>query len=99
MSFYEAIGGRICAAIDRRQTSRSDTEQQKKHFRKNPKKLLRYWKHIETALNPRFKFIVNGTAEAEAARAVCYDFELCCQDNGREILKLYLNTVPAIGNV
>lgn len=47
-----------------------DTEEQKKKFAENPKDLLKYSKEIESELNQRFKFILNGTPEAEASKAV-----------------------------
>jgi len=47
-----------------------DTEEQKKRFRDNPELYLKYSKMIESELNQRFKFILNGTPEAEAAKEV-----------------------------
>lgn len=50
--------------------SESDTDEQKKRFAENPDLFLRYSKMIESELNVRFKFILNGTPEAEGAREV-----------------------------
>ncbi|KAJ5964122.1 uncharacterized protein N7479_003998 [Penicillium vulpinum] len=44
------------------------TEEQKKAFRDDPESYLRYSKMIESELNQRFKFILNGTPEAEGAK-------------------------------
>jgi hypothetical protein len=47
-----------------------DTDEQKKRFAEKPELFLRYSKMIESELNVRFKFILNGTPEAEGAREV-----------------------------
>ncbi|KIV93713.1 hypothetical protein PV10_04908 [Exophiala mesophila] len=44
------------------------TEEQKKRFADKPELFLKYSKMIESELNVRFKFILNGTPEAEGAR-------------------------------
>ncbi|EXJ74840.1 uncharacterized protein A1O5_01536 [Cladophialophora psammophila CBS 110553] len=44
------------------------TPEQQKRFAENPDLFLRYSKMIESELNVRFKFILNGTKEAEGAR-------------------------------
>ena len=49
-----------------------DTEDQKEYFRKNPTKYLKYIKMIESELNQRFKFILNGTTEAHQAKTVSF---------------------------
>lgn len=46
----------------------SDSEKQKEHFKEHPEKYLRYIKMIESELNQRFKFILNGTLEAQQAK-------------------------------
>ncbi|EIM91707.1 FAD/NAD-P-binding domain-containing protein [Stereum hirsutum FP-91666 SS1] len=43
------------------------TDEQKKLFAEDPKHSLKYRKMIESELNQRFKFIVQGTAEQKAA--------------------------------
>ena len=48
----------------------SDTPEQQKAFAENPELFLKYSKMIESELNVRFKFILNGTTEAEGAREV-----------------------------
>lgn len=48
----------------------SDSEEQKEIFRNDPKKYLLYRKNIESELNTRFRFILNGSAEQQAARQV-----------------------------
>ncbi|KAB2573263.1 putative sterigmatocystin biosynthesis monooxygenase stcW [Lasiodiplodia theobromae] len=45
------------------------TEEQKEVLRKDPKKYLTYRKTIESELNSRFKFIINGSKEQADARA------------------------------
>jgi cation diffusion facilitator CzcD-associated flavoprotein CzcO len=49
-------------------TSYTDTEEQKRDFERDPEKLLKYCKGIENELNQRFKFILQGTPEAAAAK-------------------------------
>lgn len=44
------------------------TEEQKKFLEENPEKYLEYRKQIENELNQRFKFIIKGSPEAQAAR-------------------------------
>ncbi|KIW99944.1 uncharacterized protein Z518_10872 [Rhinocladiella mackenziei CBS 650.93] len=44
------------------------TPEQQKRFAENPKLFLKYSKMIESELNVRFKFILNGTPEAESAK-------------------------------
>lgn len=51
-------------------TRYKDTPEQKKHFKEHPMEYLNYCKQIENELNQRFKFILNGTAEAEEAKRV-----------------------------
>lgn len=51
-----------------------DTDEQKKRFAEKPDLFLRYSKMIESELNVRFKFILNGTPEAEGAREVCCSY-------------------------
>lgn len=46
----------------------ADSEDQKEEFRRDPEKLLKYCKGIENELNQRFKFILQGTPEAAAAK-------------------------------
>ncbi len=48
----------------------ADTPEQQKAFAENPELFLKYSKMIESELNVRFKFILNGTKEAEGAREV-----------------------------
>lgn len=48
-----------------------DTAEQKKRFADKPDLFLKYSKMIESELNVRFKFILNGTPEAEGAKEVC----------------------------
>lgn len=47
-----------------------DTDEQKKLFAEDPKHSLKYRKMIESELNQRFKFIVQGTPEQKAALEV-----------------------------
>lgn len=47
-----------------------DTPEQQKAFADNPELFLKYSKMIESELNVRFKFILNGTKEAEGAKEV-----------------------------
>lgn len=55
----------------------------------NPKKYLEYRKQIENELNQRFKFIIKGTDEANAARKVSYeDMERHLQSNPRLVDKV-----------
>jgi hypothetical protein len=49
-------------------TACADTETQKEEFLRDPEKLLKYCKGIENELNQRFKFILQGTPEAIAAK-------------------------------
>lgn len=48
----------------------ADSEEQKRIFREDPKKYLLYRKNIESELNTRFRFILNGSPEQHAARKV-----------------------------
>lgn len=48
----------------------SDTDEQKKRFREDPKHALKYRKMMESELNQRFKFIVQGTPEQKASLEV-----------------------------
>ncbi len=48
----------------------TDTPEQQKRFADNPQLFLKYSKMIESELNVRFKFILNGTPEAEGAKEV-----------------------------
>lgn len=48
----------------------ADSAEQKKHFAENPGAYVKYCKEIEDELNQRFKFILNGTPEAEEAKEV-----------------------------
>jgi hypothetical protein len=45
-----------------------DSEEQKQHWAANPREHQRYCKAIEDELNQRFKFILNGSPEAEKAK-------------------------------
>jgi hypothetical protein len=47
-----------------------DSSEQKNHFAENPIAYQHYCKQIESELNQRFKFILNGTPEAEGAKKV-----------------------------
>lgn len=47
-----------------------DTEEQKKRFREDPQHGLKYRKMMESELNQRFKFIVQGTPEQKASLEV-----------------------------
>ncbi len=49
----------------------ADSPEQKKNFAEHPLDYQDYCKEIEDELNQRFKFILNGTPEAEGAKAVC----------------------------
>lgn len=51
---------------------RTDSKEQQEYFKDNPKKYLEYRKQIENELNQRFKFIIKGSDEANAARKVAY---------------------------
>lgn len=48
----------------------TDTPEQKKILEEDPVTYLRYRKNIESELNSRFRFILNGSAEQTTARAV-----------------------------
>ncbi|KAI2996385.1 hypothetical protein CBS147346_9395 [Aspergillus niger] len=50
-------------------TAGFDTANQKNIFRNNPQKYLAYRKKIESELNSRFRFILNGSEEQANARA------------------------------
>lgn len=50
--------------------SGKDSEEQKTKFREDPLEYLHYCKAIESELNQRFKFILNGTPEAAQAKEV-----------------------------
>lgn len=47
-----------------------DNEEQREIMRKDPEKYLAYRKKIESELNSRFRFILNGSKEQADARAV-----------------------------
>jgi hypothetical protein len=47
-----------------------DTEEQLKRFKEDPKHALKYRKMMESELNQRFKFIVQGTPEQKASLVV-----------------------------
>lgn len=47
------------------------SDKQKDIFRNDPRKYLKYRKNIESELNVRFRFILNGSPEQAAARKVC----------------------------
>ena len=47
------------------------SEAQKEIFKNDPEKYLKYRKNIESELNVRFRFILNGSPEQAAARKVC----------------------------
>jgi hypothetical protein len=47
-----------------------DTEKQKVILQNDPQKYLAYRKKIESELNSRFRFILNGSEEQANARAV-----------------------------
>lgn len=47
------------------------SDEQKEIFKNDPVKYLKYRKNIESELNVRFKFILNGSPEQAAARKVC----------------------------
>ncbi|KAK2599056.1 hypothetical protein QQS21_005462 [Conoideocrella luteorostrata] len=49
--------------------TQSDTEEQHKIMREDPRKYLAYRKKIESELNSRFRFILNGSKEQADARA------------------------------
>lgn len=46
------------------------SDDQKKTLAENPQKYLAYRKKIESELNSRFRFILNGSQEQQDARAV-----------------------------
>jgi hypothetical protein len=48
----------------------TDNEKQKEILRNDPRKYLAYRKKIESELNSRFRFILNGSEEQANARAV-----------------------------
>lgn len=52
-----------------------DTEKQKEIMRENPEKYLAYRKKIESELNSRVRFILNGSEEQANARAVSSTYE------------------------
>lgn len=54
-------------------TQLKDTKEQKSKFEEDPLEYLHYCKQIESELNQRFKFILNGTPEAAQAKEVSYD--------------------------
>ncbi|KAG0652128.1 sterigmatocystin biosynthesis monooxygenase stcW [Hyphodiscus hymeniophilus] len=62
-----------------------DTPEQKKNFAENPLEYQNYCKQIEDELNQRFKFILNGTPEAEGARKFSTQ-QMKDRLNGREDL-------------
>lgn len=47
-----------------------DTPEQQKRFAEKPELYLKYSKMIESELNKRFKFILNGTSDAIEAKEV-----------------------------
>ncbi|KAK5007139.1 hypothetical protein LTR28_005646, partial [Elasticomyces elasticus] len=49
------------------------SKEQRMLMESNPKVYLEYIKQIENELNQRFKFIIKGSAEADAARQFSYD--------------------------
>lgn len=57
-----------------------DTDEQKRRWRENPLEYQKYCKEMENELNQRFKFILNGSPEAEEALKVwwtllCFNHE------------------------
>lgn len=46
----------------------TDSTEQQKLFQDDPLEYLKYCKQIESELNQRFKFILNGTPEAAQAK-------------------------------
>lgn len=50
--------------------TKTDNEEQKEILKNDPKKYLAYRKKIESELNSRFRFILNGSEEQANARAV-----------------------------
>jgi cation diffusion facilitator CzcD-associated flavoprotein CzcO len=61
------------------------TPEQQKIFQENPELYLRYSKMIESELNQRFKFILKGTPDAEAAKQFAIN-EMSRKLNGNEQL-------------
>jgi cation diffusion facilitator CzcD-associated flavoprotein CzcO len=55
---------------------RIDSEEQKTLLEMNPDLCLKYSKMVESELNKRFKFMINGTPEAAQARVVRASFSL-----------------------
>jgi hypothetical protein len=55
-----------------------DTSKQHRNFAENPLEYQKYCKQIEDELNQRFKFILNGTPEAEGAKKVCEQCGISC---------------------
>jgi hypothetical protein len=53
-------------------TRNIDNEKQKDILLNDPKKYLAYRKKIESELNSRFRFILNGSQEQAEARVVSY---------------------------
>lgn len=53
-----------------------DNDKQKEILRENPQKYLAYRKKIESELNSRFRFILNGSEEQANALAVNHTTEL-----------------------
>ncbi|KAJ4485928.1 FAD/NAD-P-binding domain-containing protein [Lentinula aciculospora] len=61
------------------------TEEQKKKYSEDPKYALKYRKMIESELNERFKFIVQGTPEQKAALEFARK-DMCQRLNGNQRL-------------
>lgn len=60
----------ICITCITQDLSQADSDEQHKKFECNPSEYLAYCKQIESELNQRFKFILNGTPEASQAKDV-----------------------------
>lgn len=59
-----------CGIPSEAQPSTADDETQKSIMRNDPQKYLAYRKKIESELNSRFRFILNGSPEQAEARKV-----------------------------
>ncbi|KAK5065111.1 hypothetical protein LTR84_000947 [Exophiala bonariae] len=63
----------ILPACDKWLSLESDSKEQKTKFEQDPLEYLHYCKQIESELNQRFKFILNGTPEAAQAKEFSTD--------------------------
>lgn len=71
----------VCSISPEKLSSQhADTDDMKEKFRNDPEYYLRYCKAVESELNVRFKFLLNDTPDAAAAKEVCHMYALPVQD-------------------